>query len=70
MEERARPERKGRQVLSESLAKAVRAIWEPLRENSAGWLLGVARVQVRPREGPQALVLSIERDTERGVLKI
>jgi hypothetical protein len=57
----------GKEVPSQSLAKEVRIILEPLRQDSSSQLLGSMRIWVSPGEGKKVLGLWVDRDSEESI---
>jgi hypothetical protein len=55
LEEFTQGEMEGKEVPCQSLAKEVRTIPEPLRQDSPGQLLGSMRIWVSPGEGKEVL---------------
>jgi hypothetical protein len=60
-------EMEGKEVPSQSLAKEVRTIPEPLRQDSPGQLLGSMSIWVSPGEGKKVLGLGVDRDSEESI---
>jgi hypothetical protein len=57
-------EMEGKEVPSQSLAKEVGTVLEPLRQNIPGQLLGSMRNWISPGEGKEVLGLWVDRDSE------
>jgi hypothetical protein len=57
----------GKEIHSQSLAKKVRTIPEPLRQESPSQLLGSMSIWVSPGEGKKVLGLWVDRDSEESV---
>jgi hypothetical protein len=59
----------GKEVPSQSLAKEVGTVLEPLRQNSPGQLLGSMKIWISPGEGKEVLGLWVGRDSEERTVK-
>jgi hypothetical protein len=57
----------GKEVPSQSLAKEVETVLEPLRQNSPGQLLGSMRIWISPGEGKEVLGVWVDRDSEGNI---
>jgi hypothetical protein len=57
----------GKEVPSQSLAKEVETVLEPLRQNSPGQLLGSMRIWISPGEGKEVLRWWVDRDSEESI---
>jgi hypothetical protein len=57
----------GKEVPSQSLARDVGTVLEPLRQNSPGQLLGSTRIWISPGEGKEVLGLWVDWDSEESV---
>jgi hypothetical protein len=55
----------GKEIPSQSLAKEVGTVPEPLRQN--GQLLGSMRIWISPSEGKEVLGLWVDRDSEESI---
>jgi hypothetical protein len=66
-EDFTRGEMEGKEVPSQSLAKEVGTVLEPLRQNSPGQLLGSMRIWISPGEGKEVLGLWVDRDSEESI---
>jgi hypothetical protein len=64
LEEFTRGEMEGKEIPSQSLAKELGTVPEPLRQNSPGQLLGSMRIWISPGEGKEVLGLWVDRDSE------
>jgi hypothetical protein len=60
-------EMEGKEVPSQSLAKEVETVLEPLRQNSPGQLLGSMRIWISPGEGKEVLGVWVDRDSEGNI---
>jgi hypothetical protein len=60
-------EMEGKEVPSQSLAKEVETVLEPLRQNSPGQLLGNMRSWISPGEGKEVLGPWVDRDSEERI---
>jgi hypothetical protein len=67
LEEFTQGEMEDEEVPSQSLAKEVRTVPEPLKQNSPGKLLGSMGIWVSPGEGKEVLGLQVDRDSEESV---
>jgi hypothetical protein len=68
LEEFTRGEMEGKEVPSQSLAKEVGTVPEPLRQNSPGQLLGSMRIWISPGEGKEVLGPWVDWDSEESIL--
>jgi hypothetical protein len=57
----------GKEVPSQNLAKEVRTVPEPLRQDSPSQLLGSMNIWVSPGEGKKVLGLWVDRDSEESI---
>jgi hypothetical protein len=60
-------EMEGKEIPSQSLAKEVGTVLEPLRQNSPGQLLGSMRIWISPGEGKEIWGLWVDRDSEESI---
>jgi hypothetical protein len=67
LEEFTRGEMEGKEVPSQSLAKEVETVPEPLRQNSPGQLLGSMRIWISPGEGKMVLGPWVDWDSEESI---
>jgi hypothetical protein len=67
LEEFTRGEMEGKEVPSQSLAKEVRPILGPLRQDSPSQLLRSMSIWVSPGEGKKVLGLQVDRNNEESV---
>jgi hypothetical protein len=58
----------GKVVPSQSLAKEVGTVPEPLRQNNLGQLLGITTTWISPGEGKEVLGLWVDRDGKESIL--
>jgi hypothetical protein len=68
LEEFTQGEMEGQEVPSQSLAKEVGTVLEPLRQNSPGHLLGSMRIWISPGEGKEVLGPWVDRYSEESIL--
>jgi hypothetical protein len=68
LEEFTGEEMEGKEVPSQSLAKEVGTVPEPLRQNSLGQLLGSMIIWISAGEGKEVLGLWVDRDSEENIL--
>jgi hypothetical protein len=57
----------GKELPSQSLAKEVGTVLEPLRQNNPGHLLGSMRIWISPGEGKEVLGQWVDRDSEESI---
>jgi hypothetical protein len=67
LEEFTQGEIEGKEVPSQSLAKEMGTVLEPLRQNSPSQLLGSRRIWISPGEGKEILGLWVDRDSEESI---
>jgi hypothetical protein len=67
LEEFTQGEMESKEVPSQSLAKKMGTISEPLRQDSPGQLLGSINFWVSPGEGKKVLGLWVDRDSEESI---